>query len=374
LPFVGTDDAGWTFGALTAGTDVVGLHAWALQGWWSAGSGEPGYAASYLGGWSWPRLDLSSSRFIQTSVGPPFRLQSVWTPLDAGLDFTFTQVERSVVLRLGWSGTLYRSLGPPPPPGLFPPDVEFQDGLLSQGALSAVYSDARRFPYSISAEEGRTLGASLRVADPAIGSDYSLVRLSGSWNEYLRVPFTRHAVLAARLSGGVARGTIGGQAPYSVGGVGQPNVIALAESLLLGGAPTTGADQLRGYVTDAALGNAFALTTLELRFPLLAPELGWSTLPAFLRRIHAAVFLDAGDAFARSPVPFPSQPFQWDRVKFGAGAELRFELFAAYYIPLELRLGFARGLGTLLGYFTGGPVADPTALRYSVYVGLGPTF
>jgi Tol biopolymer transport system component len=375
LPIWSTDAEGTILGAITGGGDVVGLHAWSLQAWWSIGARQPGYAASYLGGWSWPRLDLSSSRSVEVSEGRPWRYESVWTPLDAGLNFTFTSVERALVLRVGWSGTIYDSLPPLPPPGPpLPPDVEFRDGLLSQASLGAVYSDARRFARSISPEEGRTIGLGFRIAASEIGSDYALARLRGSWSEYLRVPFTRHVVLAARLSGGVARGTIGGRAPYSIGGVAQQDATSILQSALLGGAPSAGADQLRGYRPDTALGNAYALANLELRFPLGAPELGFSTLPAFLRRLHGAVFLDGGDAFSRSDVPFSSEPFRWDRVRFGAGAELRLEAFLAYYIPLEVRLGFARGVGRLLAYRTGRSVADPDAEPHQIYLVVGQAF
>jgi outer membrane protein assembly factor BamA len=147
-----------------------------------------------------------------------------------------------------------------------------------------------------------------------------------------------------------------------------------------GGAPATtfvvgGSDALRGYTVGSLLGNGFLLGNVELRFPLFRPELGRTTWPIFLRRIHGAVFLDAGDAFeiGGNP-PTPSHRLAASTLQFGAGGELRLELFLAYYLPIELRLGVARGLGPLLARWEGGaPQSDPRATTQG-YITAGPAF
>ena len=93
---------------------------------------------------------------------------------------------------------------------------------------------------------------------------------------------------------------------------------------------------LRGFAADAFHGTAFALGTAEYRFPLWNVETGAWTLPVYLRRLHAAVFSEAGDAFRTSGQDF--------RINVGAGLELRAEVVLGWVLPTDLRLGCARGL------------------------------
>jgi hypothetical protein len=370
LPVASADAAGPTYGALTGGVDVLVRHAWSAQAWWSADGEEPGYAVAYQGGWSWPRVDLSSSLFLDDSSGPLWRLERVWTIADAGLSFTWSRLARALALRAGWSGTRYDtaeafSAGP------VPERLRFDDGFLSEGSLTARYSDARRYVHSISPEEGRTAVLRAAVAAPELGSDYRVSRARLSVAQYLRVPFTRHAVVAVRAAGGLADGTIGTDAPFELGGFG-----ALDPASLLPDAVVTPPDQLRGYERGALAGTGFVLGNLELRLPLAAPRLGRSTWPLFLRRVHGAVFLDAGDAFDRAgELPFAGHPFDLEELRFSAGAELRLEVVLGYSIRTDVRIGVAAPLGALLGR---GREADreiglPTDPAV-VYVTIGPSF
>jgi hypothetical protein len=291
LPLIAASSStGWTFGAFTAGTDVLMRHLWTLQGWWREDLQEPGYALFYQGGWSWPFLDLSSRLDVESSPGLPNRLQRVWNYADVGATFTFTQLARSLSLRVGWSGTGYQSIEPQAP---LPPQLEpyrFRDGFLSEALLQARYSDARRFVRSISPEEGRTIGLSLGIAAPELGSDYALARAQASATQYLRVPPSRHVVLALRAAGGLADGTIGGRAPFTLGGISTPD-----PTTLLTGSLAIARSQLRGYPSGAFGGTGYVSGNVELRFPLAEPGRGHSTWPIFLQRIHGAAFLDAGD-------------------------------------------------------------------------------
>jgi hypothetical protein len=371
LPSIGADGAGTTFGAFTGGLDVLLRHAWTASAWWSASGQEPGYALAYQGGWSWPRLDLSSALWLDESPGPPDRLQRVWTVADAGLTFTFTRLARALALRASWSGTRYDSVEAPLPGPEFPAALRFEDGFLSEGSVELRYSDARRFVRSISPEEGRTAALRLRAAAPAIGSDYDLRRGQASLAQYVRIPFTRHAVLATRLAGGAAEGTIGGNAPFELGGVGAPDPLALLPTAV-GTAP----DQLRGYESGDLAGTGYVLANLELRFPLSAPRLGRSTWPIFLRRVHGAVFADAGDAFdLPGELAFARHRLDAEQLRFSAGAEVRLELVLGYWLRTDLRVGVARPLGALFGR---GRAADRDAgldpAEALVFVTLGPSF
>jgi hypothetical protein len=367
LPTWSADASGDTVGAFTAGADVVGHHTWQAQGWWSLKSETLGYAASYVGGWSWPTLDLYSERFLEVSPGEPARFTTAWTPLAPGATFSFTRLERSLRLRLGWSATRWDTVGDPGSTAGIPPGWLFEDGTLSEATLGASYSDARRYAWSISPEEGRTLSLKLRLAGRETGSDYDLWRARAAWAEYLRLPGTRHVVLAARLSGALAHGSLGGSPPFTLGGLSQPSAVDLY--LLQSFAPS---DQLRGYPAGLFAGNGVALANLELRFPLASPGWGHSTWPAFLRRVHGALFVDAGETFVHGTERgYAGRDFRWDRLRLGAGAELRLETVLAYWLVADLRIGVARGLGRP---FRGeSPGQDPYA-EWQGYVTFGPSY
>jgi Tol biopolymer transport system component len=367
LPFLAADAAGTVFGATTGGADVLRRHAWTAQAFWSTQTQEPGYAVAYQGGWSWPLLDLSSSRLVGDSPDPGDRLLSVWTLADAGATFTFTRLSRALALRVGWSGTRYDTLEGEPGADLSLPNP-FEDGFLSDVSLLLSYSDARRFVRSISPEEGRSAALVLSYAGPGTGSDYDLGRVRGSVGQYLRVPGLGRTVLALRASGGLARGTLGGSAPYELGGVPQPNLLSVA---LGSGMPP---DALRGYAEGTFEGTGFVLANAELRFPLGAPALGRTTWPLFLRRLHGAVFADLGETFDRPGEPIlAGNQLDADALRLGLGAELRLELVLGYYIRTDLRLGLARAMGAP---FDGWRAADEEIAPDEVYpyVVLGASF
>ena len=369
LPLASTDGAGDVYGALTGGADVLLHHIWALQAWWSVDGREPGYSALYQGTWSWPRLDVSSNVVLDASPGPPARLQRVWTYADAGLTFTWTRLARALTLRTGWSGTRYESVEPGRPT-LAPDRLHFRDGFLSDASADLRYSDARRYVHSISAEEGRTASLRLRLADPAIGSDYAVSRASASLAQYARIPFTRHSVAALRLAAGLARGSLGLDAPFELGGLSQ-----LDPASLVPGTIVVGANQLRGYPGGQFGGTGFVLGNLELRVPFGAPLLGRSTWPIFLRRVHGAAFLDAGETFDRpGELGFAGHPFEWRELRFSTGAELRLEIVLAYNLRTDLRLGVAQPLGPLLGSGRAADRAIGLDGRPVFYVVLGPSF
>jgi hypothetical protein len=371
LPIVSEDGAGNVFGAFTGGADALFQHLWTLQAWWSADGREPGYAAAYQGAWSWPRFDLSSSLSLAESPGPPDRLQRVWTYADTGLTFTWTRLARSLALRVSWSGTRFESVEAPAFSFPVAARIRFEDGFLSDASVQASYTDARRFVHSISPEQGRTASIRLRLAAPEIGSDYALARARASIAQYVRLPLTRHAVVALRLAGGAADGTLGGNAPFELGGLGQLDPLSF-----LPGAIPGSPDQLRGYETGALAGTGFVLGNLELRVPLGAPLFGRSTWPLFLRRVHGALFLDAGDAFdLPGELPFAGHRLDPEELRASAGVELRLEIVLGYHLRTDLRLGAARTFGAVLGR---GRAADRAlGLRTDpvvFFVVLGPSF
>ena len=341
LPLVIGDGAGASVGAMTGGADVVGRHAWGLSASWGLRSEEASYDLAYAAGWMHPMLTLASSRFAGTA--PDDRLEIQWVPLDAALTWTRTHLDRAQAVSLGWRSLLLRPRGLPDPLDPAP----YRGGTSSEITLGAAYGSAQRFVRSISAEEGGILSLRVRYASPDLGGDqrYATARLSAS--QYLRLPFTRHGVLALRGTLGGSSGALAGRQPFSLGGVSAPDLAGIVAGALGGGFPNL-ADELRGYPPGAFEGPTLVSTTTELRFPLLAPQAGFSTWPVFLRRLHGAIFLDGGAAFGTRDGSMGRRLGALDLLRFGAGAELRLEVVLGYYLRTDVRLGFARGLGPLL--------------------------
>jgi hypothetical protein len=75
---------------------------------------------------------------------------------------------------------------------------------------------------------------------------------------------------------------------------------------------------------------------LEYRFLISRINRGVQTLPLFARRVHAAWFVDAGNAYTGR--------FSLTALGVGAGGELRFDWAAAYGVNYTLRAGLAHGL------------------------------
>jgi len=366
LPLLGGDGAGTTVGAATGGADVVGLHAWALSAEYGIESRRPGYDLAYAGGWMHPGLTLASSLFLGTTPDSPSRLEHQWIPLDAGLTWTRTHLDSAHAIRLGWRALSHDPLSAADPTSPAP----YRGATASEASVGLAYGNARRFTRSISREEGGLLSLRLRIATPDLGGDqrYASARLSGS--TFLRLPGTRHAVLALHASLGASTGTIAGRQPFSIGGIPGPDLATIVAGALGGGFPAQ-TDQLRGYPQGVFSGTTLASGTAELRFPLLAPSLGYSTWPLLLRRLHGALFLDAGGAFRQGDGEQGRRLGDLRRLRFGAGAELRLEVVLGYQLRTDLRLGVARGLGPLLA--PSPKPADPFA-RTEVYFTLGEAF
>ncbi len=73
---------------------------------------------------------------------------------------------------------------------------------------------------------------------------------------------------------------------------------------------------------------------------------GYETLPVYLSRMHASVFVDVGDAFFGRIDP--------RELRVGVGAELYTDFVLGYLLSFKARLGIAYGFmdgGGLQGYF-----------------------
>lgn len=197
--------------------------------------------------------------------------------------------------------------------------------------LTWYYSNARSFPYSISAQKGRRLQLALYLSDPSLGGRFSTTSATWYWAEYFTPAWARLHALALLYSGGISAGDRA--AGFGLGGYVEQDIV---RNIFLNRRQCC--TFLRGYLPNAVVGDQYHLFSAEYRLPLLWIERGYETFPIYLRRLHGAVFGDAGNAFVGN--------FRFQDLRYGVGAELRLQMSIVYYIETEIQVGFAKGLST----------------------------
>lgn len=214
--------------------------------------------------------------------------------------------------------------------------------------------NALRLQYTFSSTEGSyraagptrgiSIGASVDYAGPILANPYENYSLSTAFTGYLTMPWPGHHTLAIRVGAGVSGGDGSREATYVVGGY-QLDQVTI-DTLLTGLFNTT--FTLRGYEPAAFYGRTYYSQTLEYRAPIFQPDVGLSTLPLYMRRLDASLFLDYGGAWNR---------FNFDDVRFfqrgsliyapdlhtSVGGELWLSLALGYVISSQFRLGYAYG-------------------------------
>ena len=91
--------------------------------------------------------------------------------------------------------------------------------------------------------------------------------------------------------GGRSGGDIAVRRTLRLGGTdGDPSVVSFDDD---------GTSLLRGFPSNAFRGTRVGLVNVEYRMPIAWIERGRGTWPAFVRNLHVAPFVDAGDAWTR---------------------------------------------------------------------------
>lgn len=187
------------------------------------------------------------------------------------------------------------------------------------------FFDASATSAAISTEEGGRFRISAEITDRMLGSSEQLEQkvVWGDARTFLRIPGTRHHVLALRAAGGAAFGDRLLQGNFSLGGS-------------LGEGPFTGASTrlftLRGLPLATFSRDRAWVASAEYRLPLFRVERGLGTLPFALNSAHFALFADVGDAYNRTNSSF--------RPLLGVGGEIRGDFVIGYYLPVMGRLGY----------------------------------
>lgn len=161
---------------------------------------------------------------------------------------------------------------------------------------------------------------------------YYYLRLSLDWKEYLGLPWGRHTLVLRGKGGWIDRPVY--NFFYFFWG---------------------GQDGLRGYSYYNLEGRKALLASLTYRFPVFE-QIGKQFFSLYLDKLYGALFLEAGNAWAESPLNL-------EGFKKDAGLELRLEGVSFYTYPIRAYLEGAYGfdnadrddrwkyyLGVLLGF------------------------
>ncbi len=329
LPWFGySSESGTLFGFFTLGEDVAQRHQYVVTGLYGPNTHRRWYSFDYLYDGLPPTFhvhasdtDVTYGDLLRDPLGTKDYVERQKTyGLELIVPFIKTQSQHAVTIGYQWKDIsaltdLSGFSGARP-----------EEGVLASGKLSYVFNSSRRYNFSISPEQGRTIELGYERFDKSLGSDFELNKYTADWHEYIAFPWPHH-VLQARVFAGTSTGEQLLQRAFSLGGD-SPGDITISIN-----------DQdvfLRGYPTNEFRGRSVALASLEYRFPIVNIERGPGQTPLFFRRLHGAVFGEAGNAWDNT--------FHQSDVKRAVGVEARMDLELAYQLPITFRLVLAKGL------------------------------
>jgi len=337
---LGIDAYGSTIGFRLQGSDLVGDHYYLLNMNFSTVNGRPNYSVFYDYRHFWPDIHLETGRYEGPRGGLSVdgkRLTYVEEGYNAGLTVNLPLLRmpgHSGDVKVGYRFNYFRHADEPDMlvlPGDISPELP-RTGLLSGISLGMSYRSTQRYGHSISTEKGRVIALNLWVNHEVFGSEYQSTALSWAWTEYVPIPWLDDHVFALRYAGGIGAGDLARRGVFSVGGFPEQDLLLTLFDPL----NRPGGAFLRGYKPGLVYGEQYHLINLEYRFPVLEVQKGIASLPIFLSHVHAAVFVDFGDAFFGD--------FDPQNLKVGVGGELLVELIIGYFVPSTFRIGYARGL------------------------------
>jgi Tol biopolymer transport system component len=312
MPYASISSDKTRIGVTSAGFDPLGRQSWTLTVHRTSETERLGFEGNYV----YDRYRTTFFLYAE-DVSDPFRDQTWRTrqvSLAASLPLALS-ARSYQALTLAWRGEQQDFTG-----GKEPASRQRLSGL----DLSWAFGSARQYPFNISPVDGSSLRLGLEREAAWLGSDAHVLKPSLDARAYLRLSETQ--ALAMRVSGATTIGDNGLRQVYWLGGFPSGS-----DWDLTGARPGL----LRGYPDDAFAGRHVVSGNVEYRFPLLHPQRGLWSVPAFVRHVHGAVFVDAGTAWAGH--------FSLRQVKTAAGVALGTDTFVSHALPLTAVLGVARG-------------------------------
>ncbi len=325
FPVARTDHQGDVFGLFSAGQDILGYNRWFFEYAYGIDSKESYYNATYVNDYFYPTIILKtykqSFRYVDLFVDHYEKeIKS-----SVALSFPLNRLESNHIFTLGYEQSKNRF-------------VEYLDTGMPLNRLafegdknnffaSYRFANTKKYPYSISPEEGHQLTLTFQNYGGFAGGDLEEKEYFASYSNYLKMPWAAHHVLYLNLK--MARGH-GDKRASKIGG-------------------STGFEKLplRGYPDQYYLGKYAATGTLEYRMPFSQFFSGSGTRPLFFKQLYGAFFVDQGEVWNSG---FPPN----DDVRTSAGFEISMDLVLGYQLAVTPALGFAHGFdrnGKTMLYF-----------------------
>ena len=326
--------SGTLAGLFTFGIDAVERHSYTLSALYGPSKHRTWYDFNYLyDGWfpslkfrAWD-IDMTYANLLEQQTG--FNAQSDYIErsrmLDVSLTFPLLKLDRQHAISLGYQRNSVSGLTPMPPWGGYDGAIPAQ-GRLASGRVVYLFNNAKKYGYSISPEDGRTIDLGYEKLDKRIGSDFNLEKYSVDWHEYIDFPFEHH-VLLLRGYAGKSNGDVIPQRAFQLGGIGQSDMLINIQQNTV---------YLRGYPANQYRGQKVGLATVEYRFPIQNIENGNGNMPFFFKQLHGDVFTEAGNAW--------DDAFNRNDLKRSVGAEASIDMTLGYMLPVTMRLGLYKAL------------------------------
>ena len=335
------DSAAQSLSVQTGGSDVAGLHDYALGVGIDTGTGNTDVGAAYgYSGWRFP-VRVAAGRTLVERGG--WRVDGVSKHYDeedwAGTFAVGIPLEvrpaQSWSLSFDYSLDWFRLVGPPDmtldPNQRLPvhPPTDYVEG--SVGSRVG-FSSVRSTTFSLGATNGFDASIGLRLDHPAFGSRYRFISASYAADFYQQI-FGVTSMLALHISGAIRAGDLVRNGGYALGGVPAQDVaMSIVNSTRF-----AAIGYLHGYFPRTVTGNQYHLANVEYRQELWNIEHGLGTLPIYIRRLHLALLSDIGTAF--DTTFDASQDLRWS-----VGGALRLDAFFGYFVPGTFEIGYSHGL------------------------------
>lgn len=365
FPVLGEDERGANMTLYSFWQDVLREHALTLIGGYGLNSGRVNYGFRYENNQTLPQWIVSLNEYPS-----PGRY-----PIDQNNWANLWQWNKSMSLAFSYPGLRNPMFDPPPISGdnwtggvrtemvedyalqpdsdknqVFPANAH-QDFPTAQneGLVNSVFVQWQRanmfkLPYDYGPMNGQmtTLGLEQGIPGLGLGGTQAFTRLWADHRFFQPVPWAEKHSIGVRTTAGALYGR-NGEFYYSIWrqpfGY-QPLSTINRWDLTSATSYDNRYVMLRGY--SFLLGNRNATLGLEYRFPIADVFRGWGGAPLFVQRLYGVGFLDSGFFWGLDPneLLLPSLA----DFKSGAGFELRAQTTMFQAVPIDLRLGLARGL------------------------------